>query len=114
VKVKRAAIDAQLVSDGFPSHVFSALCAGLFSTFWMNPFDVAKSRIMNQAVGPNGVPALYAGITDCFVKTVGNEGVGSLWKGFWPAYARIGPRVVIIFVVLEQFRELLDPVPLPF
>jgi hypothetical protein len=43
---------------------------------------------------------------DCFSKTVKGEGVASLWKGFWPAYTRIGPRVVIIFVVLEQMREL--------
>jgi hypothetical protein len=31
--------------DGFQLHAVSALCAGLVSTFAMNPFDVAKSRV---------------------------------------------------------------------
>jgi hypothetical protein len=33
----------------------------------------------------------------------------SLWcNRFWPNYARVGPRVTIIFVVLEQLRAWLD------
>ena len=43
-EVKSAAINAGIVQPGIQSHLFSALCAGFFSTFWMNPFDVAKSR----------------------------------------------------------------------
>jgi hypothetical protein len=45
---------------------------------------------------------------DCFSKTYRAEGALALWKGFWPNYARIGPRVVIIFVVLEQLRRIFD------
>ena len=72
-----------------------------------------KSRIMNQKIGSDGMSLTtgkppYTGLTDCFVRSVKSEGALSLWKGFWPAYARIGPRVVIIFVVLEQLRENFD------
>jgi len=110
-EIKRVAMENKIVQPGIQTHLFSALCAGFFSTFWMNPFDVAKSRIMNQKITAGDTAALkYTGITDCFVKSVKSEGVISLWKGFWPAYFRIGPRVVIIFVVLEQMRERLDPV----
>lgn len=104
-EVKTAAINSGIVQPGIQSHLFSALCAGFFSTFWMNPFDVCKSRIMNQHIAADGVAA-YAGLLDCFKKTIQSEGTLALWKGFWPAYSRIGPRVVIIFVVLEQMREI--------
>ena len=37
-EVKAGAIAAGIVQPGIQSHLFSALCAGFFSTFWMNPF----------------------------------------------------------------------------
>ena len=101
-EIKSRLLQGGHVEEGFGAHVTSALCAGLFSTFCMNPFDVAKSRLMNQA------GSRYSGLLDCLAKTTRAEGVRSLWKGFWPAYMRIGPRVVIIFVVLEQLRARFD------
>lgn len=56
----------------------------------------------------SGQGQLYTGMVDCFRKSVRSEGVTSLWKGFWPNYARVGPRVVIIFTVIEQLREHFD------
>ena len=53
---------------------------------------------MNSSTGK------YSGMVDCFGKTVANEGIGSLWKGFIPAWARVGPRVVIAFVTMEQLK----------
>ena len=32
------------------------------------------------------------------------EGFFSLWKGFTPYYARLGPHTVLTFIFLEQFR----------
>jgi hypothetical protein len=46
----------------------------------------------------------YSGMVDCMAKAVKTEGVGALWKGFFAAYARVGPRVVIAFVTMEQVR----------
>lgn len=45
---------------------------------------------------------------DCFRKSVVSEGPLSLWKGFWPNFGRIGPRVTIIFVIMEQMRHAFD------
>eukprot|EP00038_Savillea_parva_P001995 m.109160 g.109160 ORF g.109160 m.109160 type:complete len:309 (-) comp10687_c1_seq3:1246-2172(-) len=103
-EIKTRLIADEYFTDGFQLHAVSALCAGLVSTFAMNPFDVAKSRVMNQK--PGGPQ--YASMVDCLQKTVRAEGVTSLWKGFLPAYARVGPRVLIIFLVLEQLRAHFD------
>lgn len=33
-----------------------------------------------------------------------SEGVFSLWKGFLPYYARLGPHTVLTFIFLEQMN----------
>lgn len=85
-------------------HVTAALVAGIVSCWCMNPFDVARSRLMNSSLNEGKYNSMF----DCFAKTAKSEGVLALWKGFGPNYARIGPRVVIIFVVLEQLRNVFD------
>lgn len=71
-----------------------------------SPFDVVKSRIMQQPSGPDGKGLYFKGMTDCFIKSIKTEGVISLWRGFWPNYARLGPRIVIVFVVQEQLKAM--------
>ena len=44
-EIKTRLLEGGHISDGFNLHCVSALCAGLVSTFAMNPFDVAKSRV---------------------------------------------------------------------
>ena len=85
-------------SDGLPLHASTAMCSGFIAAFVANPFDVCKSRIMKDDVGK------YNGMVDCFKKTQQAEGISSFWKGFIPAWARVGPRVVICFVVMEQLK----------
>jgi len=107
-EIKQQIIKREIIKGGgLPLHLTCALSAGFFSCFCMNPFDVAKSRIMNQKLGRNGV-LQYNGMFDCFFKSVKAEGITSLWKGFFASYARIGPRVVIIFLIIEQLRERFD------
>ena len=45
-------------------------------------------------------------LQDVWSKLIRNEGVLSLWKGFTPYYARIGPHTVLTFIFLEQLRKL--------
>ena len=103
-EIKQQLIAQEIVTSGLPLHLTCALSAGLFSCFCMNPFDVAKSRIMNQRPDSQGV-LKYSGMLNCFQKSVQAEGITSLWKGFFASYARIGPRVVIIFLMIEQLKE---------
>ena len=86
------------LDDGLLLHGSTALCSGFIAALVANPFDVVKSRVMRDAEGQ------YKGMVDCFAKTIGKEGPLALWKGFIPAWARVGPRVVIAFVVMEQLR----------
>ncbi|KAJ6997607.1 ubiquitin carboxyl-terminal hydrolase 16-like [Populus alba x Populus x berolinensis] len=41
------------------------------------------------------------------MKTVKAEGIMALYKGFIPTISRQGPFTVVLFVTLEQVRELL-------
>jgi len=45
-------------------------------------------------------------LQDVLVKVVRNEGFFSLWKGFTPYYARIGPHTVLTFIFLEHMNKM--------
>lgn len=47
---------------------------------------------------------MHRGIADCLAKTVRNEGVSALYKGFWPTWSRLGPWQFIFWVSYEQLR----------
>jgi hypothetical protein len=87
---------------GLVPQVIGSLVSGLVSAIVSTPFDVIKTRMMNQAEGKR----LYSGPIDCVVKTVRSEGVGGLYKGFTPAYARLAPHRVVHFVALEQLNRI--------
>jgi Mitochondrial carrier protein len=89
-------------TEGLVPQVVGALVSGLVSAGVSTPFDVVKTRIMNQAKGAN----LYKGPIDCAVKTVKAEGIFALYKGFTPAYMRLGPWQLVFFVTFEQVNKL--------
>ena len=45
---------------------------------------------------------------DCFQKSIANEGIGCLMKGFSQNFTRKGPHVVIVFLCIEQIKNLMD------
>lgn len=53
----------------------------------------------------NGVSE-YKGSLDALTKIVSKEGVLTLWKGFTPYYARLGPHTVLTFIFLEQLTNM--------
>lgn len=99
--IKHMLLQSGLLSEGLGLHAVTAMAAGFVGALACNPFDVAKSRMMNA----HAAGVTYKGMADCMMRTVRQEGVASLWKGFLPAWARVGPRVVIIFVCMEQFSR---------
>jgi hypothetical protein len=64
-------------AEGPVLHFSTAVCSGFLAALASSPFDVAKSRIMNNA--PSGGALAYSGIGDVFVKTVKSEGPLALW-----------------------------------
>jgi hypothetical protein len=99
---KQVASDLTGREKGLVPQVLAALVSGFVSAVVSTPFDVIKTRMMNQ---PRDKP-LYSGALDCVAKTARAEGLLGLYKGFTPAYARLAPHRVVHFVSLEQLNRL--------
>lgn len=82
-------------------HVAAALFSGLVATVACNPADVIKSRIMTaRADGGGG-----SGTLGIAWQIATREGVAGFYRGFLPAYARIGPTILIQLPVAEALRR---------
>jgi len=57
-KIKKTGI----ATEGIPLQFLSALTAGFFMTCTVSPFDIMRTRLMNQ---PTEAP-IYNGFVDCF------------------------------------------------
>lgn len=66
------------------------------------PPDVLKSRLQSAPTGT------YSGLMDCARKTIAQDGVTALWKGFGPAMARAFPANAATFLGVEASRKLMD------
>lgn len=75
----------------------SSFLAGFFMSVTVSPFDRVRTALMNQPTNKK----LYDGMTDCLVKTVRNEGVLSLWRGFVPIWARFAPMATLQLLTIE-------------
>ena len=82
---------------GTSLQVCSSLVSGVAAVALSCPADVIKTRIQHSLARDQ-----YAGMRDCFRKTVNGEGVRALWKGSVPSVARVLPQSVISFFVLEK------------
>lgn len=86
--------------DNIWCHLASSMISGFVATAASLPFDVAKTRVQNAAAGE------FNGMADCMMQAARHEGVLSLWKGFTPAYLRLAPQTVLVFVILEQLNHV--------
>lgn len=81
----------------------SAVTAGFFMTCTVSPFDMIRTRLMNQPADAK----IYNNAADCFLKIVKNEGPATLWRGFMPIWSRFAPTTTIQLVIFEQLRVLM-------
>lgn len=81
----------------------SAGAAGFFMTCTVSPFDMIRTRLMNQPADAK----IYNNAVDCFVKIVKNEGPLTLWRGFIPIWSRFAPTTTIQLVIFEQLRGMM-------
>ena len=79
----------------------SAFVAGFFMTCTVSPADNLRTRLMNQPTDKK----IYDGFVDCAVKTVKNDGVLSLWRGFIPIWARFAPQATLQLLTIEFLYE---------
>ncbi|CEL99671.1 unnamed protein product [Vitrella brassicaformis CCMP3155] len=94
------------LKDGPLVHLSSSLVAGFVASVTSNPFDVAKTRLMQMQADPTTGQYPYRGTVDCLAKTVSGEGVGALYKGLGPTIARQVPLNMLRFMCVEQLRKL--------
>lgn len=94
---KQALLKYTPLEDNFVCHGCASICAGLVATIMSTPSDVLKTRIMSN-------PQLYKGTWDCAVKTVSEYGILSLYRGFFPIWARMGPKAMVFYLTFEQLR----------
>jgi solute carrier family 25 oxoglutarate transporter 11 len=93
------------MADSIPVHVAASLVAGGVAAISSNPFDVAKTRLQDMKVGPDGFKP-YNNTFDCILKIARAEGGRALYKGFTATWARQAPLNVVRFICLEQFNRL--------
>mmetsp|Transcript_13697 Transcript_13697/g.43786 ORF Transcript_13697/g.43786 Transcript_13697/m.43786 type:complete len:306 (-) Transcript_13697:383-1300(-) len=93
-----------LEPDSVFTHFGASFMAGFAAAVASTPIDLAKTRLMNQALDASGQKP-YRGMVDCLLKTARSEGVRSLYKGFLPTWIRIGPWAMIMFMSFEQYRK---------
>ncbi|KAH8120506.1 mitochondrial carrier [Phellopilus nigrolimitatus] len=83
--------------DGIGLHCTASVCAGFVATTICAPFDVMKSRLMSVAHKTKPV--------EVFLNSLKEEGPKFLFKGWTPAFIRLGPNTVLLFVFFEQLKK---------
>lgn len=103
-QAKQLLLNSGYFRDNILCHFAASMISGLITTAASMPVDIAKTRIQNMRI-INGKPE-YSGALDVLGKVIRNEGIFSLWKGFTPYYARLGPHTVLTFIFLEQLNRM--------
>lgn len=85
-------------SDNLLTHFLSSLSAGAVATTLTQPLDVLKTRAMNAK--PGEFSSMWHLIT--YTAKLGPLG---FFKGYIPAFVRLGPHTILTFVFLEQLRK---------
>lgn len=102
-------IKQQLISSGMfeassiACQFASAFGAGFFMVCTVAPFDMIRTRLMNQPPDAK----IYNGFIDCAMKITKNEGPTALYKGFIPIWSRFAPTTTLQLIIFERMRILI-------
>lgn len=86
-----------------PTTFLSAVAAGFFMTCTVSPFDMVRTRLMNQPADAK----IYSNALDCAVKIATQEGPLTFWRGFMPIWSRFAPTTTLQLVIFEQLRSIM-------
>ncbi|KAJ3822066.1 dicarboxylic acid transporter [Lentinula raphanica] len=89
-------LDYQL-HDSLALHTLSSLLAGTFATTVCSPADVLRTRVMTSTSSD--------GVLHILRTSLQKEGPRFLFKGWTPAFIRLGPNTVLLFVFFEQLKK---------
>lgn len=94
-QMKIMLLSTNIFHDNLQTHICSAFGAAAIATVLTQPFDVMKTRLMNANVGQ------YSGLSHCAKDIMVNGPLG-FFKGLAPAFVRIGPHTILLFIIKEQ------------
>ncbi|XP_030840640.1 mitochondrial dicarboxylate carrier [Strongylocentrotus purpuratus] len=94
---KQFLLQSGYFNDNIMTHFTASTMAGTCATVLTQPADVMKTRLMNAK------PGEYKNALDCFM-SVAKLGPMGFFKGFIPAFVRLGPHTILTFLLFEQFR----------
>lgn len=104
---KRFILRNTTLQDNHFVHCLASCCAGFVAASMGTPADVIKTRVMNQPMDDTGKGLLYKSSIDCLQKTVKNEGLGALYKGFIPIWMRMAPWSLTFWLTYEEVLSTL-------
>jgi dicarboxylate transporter 10 len=96
-QVKAQLLTTPYFTDGIATHVTASLAAGAIATTMTQPLDVLKTRSMNAKPGEFKGPIHL-------IKFTASQGPTAFYKGYLPAFVRLGPHTVLTFIFFEQLR----------
>lgn len=99
--LKHKLINIGVFEDNHLCHLVCSFAAGFILTLVTGPFDVARTRMMNQPSNQK----LYSNMFECLWKSIQREGFKSLYKGFTPQWLRFGPFTIVQCTVWEGLRS---------
>ncbi|KAL6115914.1 uncharacterized protein ACO6RY_00646 [Pungitius sinensis] len=97
--IKELILKYHLMTDNMPCHFTAGFAAGFCTTVVVSPVDVVKTRIMNST------PGKYSGAINCAVTMLTKEGTTAFYKGFIPAFLRLGSWNIVMFMSYEQLKR---------
>ncbi|XP_037956896.1 mitochondrial dicarboxylate carrier-like [Teleopsis dalmanni] len=97
-QVKSTLLETAYFEDDLKTYLVSSLAAAIISTTLTQPMDVLKTRAMNAK------PGEYKNTMDIVLHTAKLGPLG-FFKGYLPAFVRIGPHTILTFVILEQMTH---------
>jgi len=90
------------IPAGLPTQFGAAFTAGFFMAITVSPFDMVRTRLMNQPPDAK----IYSGFIDCTVKIIKEAGPLGLYAGFIPIWARFAPTTTLQLIIFEQLKPL--------
>jgi len=101
-QIKGMITSSGVVPKGLPTQFCAAFSAGFFMATTVAPFDMVRTKLMNQPPDAK----VYSGFVDCIVKIVSKDGPGALYAGFIPIWARFAPTTCLQLIIFEQLKPV--------
>ena len=105
---KEQLLGYRILREGSACHLVSSIVAATAAAAASNPVDVIRTRMMVQRKiirGDKRRNGVYKSSIECGVHIVQKEGASALYKGFVPAFSRMGPWNIVFFLVYEQLKQ---------